>query len=278
MTESPQYPIEFKEGSEAHYRDGLAYDRRYRHRRADVDYYVGLAQRWGGPVLELGVGTARVARRIAECGHDVVGVDGMPAMLAQARTQLGKASRRVRERVQLVQHDLRQLNLDRQFPLVLAPFNVFMHLYTRADIENALASVRRHLAPNGCLAFDVSNPDPRMLARDPTRVYRCRPVVQPRSGKRYLYREAFHYDGPSQVLHISMIMENPTDETDVQMTALSQRQFFPAELEMLLQYNGFQLMVMHGGFCGEDLCGDSESLVVEAQLNKDLLAPSLRGR
>lgn len=272
MTDSPPppHPVEFKEGSEAHYRDGLAYDRRYRHRRADIDYYVRLAQRHGGPILELGVGTGRVARRLAEAGFEVVGVDGMTAMLDHAQAHCHKLSRKVRDRISFMHGDLRTLEIDRQFALVIAPFNVFMHLYTREDIESALSVVKRHLLPNGRFAFDVSNPDPRMLARDPTRLYRCRPVIDARSGKRYLYREAFHYDGPSQVLHISMIMENPENDSDVLMTALAQRQYFPCELQSLLHYNGLEVLAMDGGFSGEVLHGESESLVMETQLAQTL--------
>jgi ubiquinone/menaquinone biosynthesis C-methylase UbiE len=41
----------------------------------DVDLYVALAQRTGGPILELAIGTGRIAIHLAEAGHEVVGVD-----------------------------------------------------------------------------------------------------------------------------------------------------------------------------------------------------------
>lgn len=266
MTEAPYHPVEFREGAEAHYRDGVSYDRRYRSRQADIQFYVELARRYGGPVLELGVGTGRIARRIAEQGIEVVGVDGMQTMLQRAEAQRARSSRAVQGRLRFEQGDLRSLRLGQRFPLVTAPFNVFMHLYTREDVEQALASVRRHLSPGGRLAFDVSNPDPRSMARDPTRLYKCRPVVHPMNGERYDYSEAFHYDRATQVMHVSMILEHPNNQEDVQISALSQRQFFPAELESLLHYNGFVLESLQGGFGQEPLTSESESLVVVATL------------
>ena len=57
----------------------------------DLDLYVALARRTGGPILELGVGTGRVAVPLAEAGYEVTGVDIDPAMLARARDRASQA-------------------------------------------------------------------------------------------------------------------------------------------------------------------------------------------
>lgn len=258
-----------KEGTEAHYRDGAYYDHRYRGRRHDVAHYVELSRRSGGPVLELGVGTGRVAVAIAAAGFDVVGLDRMPPMLERARIRLAKAPRRIRERVTLVEGDLLSARLGRDFPLVIAPFNVFMHLYTRAEVEAALATARAHLRGGGLLAFDVLLPDVRALSRDPTRLYRCRPIRHPRDGKQYGYREAFHYDSVTQVQLVSTLLERlDAPEVAAEMTQLSHRQFFPQELEALLHYNGFDIAELAGNFDGDPLTPMSESQVIVARVRK----------
>ena len=66
-------------GSEAHYEDGRYYDQAYRRRRHDVRFYTNLAVESGGPVLELGAGTGRVALAIAKAGVEVVGVESESA-------------------------------------------------------------------------------------------------------------------------------------------------------------------------------------------------------
>lgn len=254
----------FREGTEAHYRDGVYYDYRYQRRRYDLVHYVQLARDARGPVLELGVGTGRVAIAIARAGIDVVGLDMMPAMLVRADERLAQLPRRVRERVELVQGDLRTARLGREFPLVIAPFNVLMHMYTRTAIEEALATVLTHLQPEGRFAFDVLMPDLKALVRDPTRLYKSRPIRHPRDGHRYDYREAFHYDPVGQVQVVSTVLEPLEDPGQSELTQLNHRQFFPQELEALLHYNGFRVLCHEGDFQGADLHGLSESQVVVA--------------
>src|SRR4029453_19559621 len=82
--------------------------------------------------------------------------------------RLGAEPLAVRRRVKLRHGDMRLARLGRRFDLVTCPFNAFLHLYTRSDVELFLARVRDHLAPGGVFAFDVSMPNPHEMARDPT--------------------------------------------------------------------------------------------------------------
>ena len=252
-------------GSAAHYEDGRYYDQAYRRRRHDVRYYVELAAQSGGPVLELGAGTGRVAFAIAREGLDVVGVEAMPPMLARAEERLQRLPRKVASHVELRLGSLERLRLRRRFPLVIAPFNVWMHLYTREQIERGFATVRHHLTPNGRFVFDVLLPDPSCMARDPNRRYRGGHVPHPRDGESYRYSEYFQYDPATQVETTIMDFEHPRVASKSFCTPLTQRQFFPAELEALLHYNGFALESLTGDFKGEAITAATESQVVVAR-------------
>jgi len=255
-------------GSEAHYEDGRYYDQAYRRRRHDVRFYTRLAVESGGPVLELGAGTGRVALAIAKAGIEVVGIEPMAPMLEQARERLARLPRATRDRVELRQDDLTRLRLRRKFPLVIAPFNVWMHLYTREEIERGFATVRHHLEPGGRFVFDVLLPDPASLARDPSKRYRGGEIPHPRDGVRYRYSEYFSYDPVAQVETVAMDFEHP--ETDAQSfcTPLTHRQFFPAELEALLHYNGFELESHTGDFEGKPITAATESQVLIAKARR----------
>lgn len=262
-------PAALEAGTEGHYVDGAHYDHVYRTRRADQRFYVGVAREQGaGSVLELGVGTGRVAIALAKDGREVVGVDRMPPMLERLEARLMRESRAVRERITLRLGDLRSVRLKRRFPLVIAPFNVFMHLYARRDVERALATCRMHLAPRGRLVFDVLNPDLRALIRDPDRFYKSRPIKDPTTGVLRSYSEAFEYDAIAQTQMVTSAFRDVEDPRDVYVCPLAHRQFFPAELEALLHYNGFAIEARYGDFEKAPLDAWAESQVIVAKVRR----------
>jgi SAM-dependent methyltransferase len=236
-----------RRGTEAHYEDPSLYDRTYSKRREDVLFYVELARGVPGPILEVGAGSGRVTLALARAGHEVVAVDRMEPMLARLRDRLAKEPRAVRGRVEIVRGDVLSLRLRRRFALAMAPFNVFMHLYHRPEIERGLATCRAHLAPRGRLAFDVLMPDLRALLRDPGRVYPSRPV-RDGAGKRWRYAEQFEYDAATQIQIVTAILTAEDDPNDVRVVPLAHRQFFPAELEAHLAHAGFTIEERFGDF------------------------------
>lgn len=260
-----------RHGTRALYEDPALYDAFYRRRSRDVRFYVALATKHGGPVLELGAGTARVAAAIASAGIEVVGVEAVPEMLARARTRLDRLPAAARARVTLVRADLRRLGLRRRFPLVIVPFCTLMHFYNTKDVLAALAACRRHLAPGGRLVFDVLMPDAKRLAQDPGRLYAAGHVVVREHGTRYRLREASHYDAVHQVRTTVFVLDRVSGRggrggRDARRAIpVAQRQFFPAELALLLRTAGFSIERRDGDFEGGPLDDDSESQVVIAR-------------
>ncbi len=120
----------------------------------DVAFYVDEAVRSGGPVLELGVGTARIAIPIAAEGIQVIGVDLSEGMLAVARERAELAA----VSVDLRQGDMRDPPVQGVFPLIVIPFRTLLHMETDADRRAALRTVGRLLAPGGRFVFDVFTP------------------------------------------------------------------------------------------------------------------------
>ncbi|TMF32347.1 MAG: class I SAM-dependent methyltransferase, partial [Chloroflexi bacterium] len=77
----------------------------------DLDLYVALARRTGGPVLELGTGTGRLAVPLALTGFEVTAVDLDPAMLERAERFLAAVGPDVAARLEFVQADLLDVEL-----------------------------------------------------------------------------------------------------------------------------------------------------------------------
>lgn len=251
-------------GSHEHYRDAALYDYEYRRRRDDVAFYTELADRvlgGPGPILELGCGTGRVTAALARAGHDVVALDGEPAMLAGLEARRARLPRSVAARITPVRGDLRDFALRRRFGLVIAAFNVVEHLYTRVEVDACLGAVRRHLAPDGRFAFDVQLPDPGWLARDPGRRWSRTRFTHPSTGAAMIYTTNHDYDPVSQIAIIRLYYQ-PAAGGDEQVVLLSQRKFFPAELEGLVAHAGLRLVERYGDFHRGPLGPGSESQIL----------------
>ena len=122
----------------------------------DVDFYVERALASGGPVVELGVGTGRIAIPVARAGIDVIGVDSSPGMLAVARAAAEEAG--VADRLDLRVGDLREPPVSERVPLVLCPFRSLLHMETEDEKLRALSAAQALLEPGGSFVFDVFAP------------------------------------------------------------------------------------------------------------------------
>jgi SAM-dependent methyltransferase len=267
---------ELEAGSLAHYEDPAYYTATYARRIEDVAYYVTLAERARGPVLEYGTGNGRIAVPIARHGIEVVGVDHSAPMLADLRTRLAGEPAEVRARVRAVRGDMRRVQLGRRFPLVLATFNTALHLYTRDDVERFLARVREHLTPQGRFVVDLAVPSASDLARSPERPFHAPRFRHPSAGV-VRNREYFDYDPVRQVLFVSMEFEPVNDPNGLFTTPLAHRQFFPREWEALLHYNGFEVERVEGDFSGGPLTRDSDVMIWHARAARGR-PPSSRAR
>jgi SAM-dependent methyltransferase len=256
------------DGSREHYADAELYDHEYRRRRQDVAFYRELARRrLGGPgrILELGCGSGRLTLPLARDGHRVVAIDRSAPMLARLRDRLARAPSAIRDRVALTSSDLRDFDVGARFPLVIAAFNVVEHLYTRVELAACLAAVREHLEPGGAFAFDVQMPDLAWLLRDPSKRWARTRFTHPRTGERLTYSTNHDYDPVSQIAMIR-IYYDPVDAVgDGRVVMLSQRKFFPAELEALVAAAGFATVERYGDFAWAPLSGEAECQVVIAE-------------
>jgi len=118
-------------------------------------FYLGLAGRERKRILDIGCGTGRLAVDLAANGHAVTGVDPAEGMLAMARARSGGGL------VDWVGMDAGGLRLKGVFDLVLMTGHVFQVFPDDAAMVDALTAARRHLAPDGLLAFDTRNPAAR---------------------------------------------------------------------------------------------------------------------
>ena len=242
-------------GSREHYADAALYDYEYRRRRADVTFYRERAKRRlgaSGRVLELGAGSGRVTIPLARDGFEVVAVDRSPEMLDKLRARVAKLPRAVARRVSVIEGDLRDFVVPgaapRGFSLAIAAFNVIEHLYTRGEVELCLRRVRAHLAVGGAFVFDVQLPDLGWLMRDPNKRWARTKFTDPTTRRQMIYSTNHDYDPVGQIALIRLYYEPADGRGPTKIVKLSQRKFFPAELEALVAHAGYRVAARYADF------------------------------
>ena len=262
-------------GTAEHYVDPLLYDSEYADQADDIDWYTALADErvQGGTVLELGVGSGRIAIPIAHAGHHVIGVDRMQPMLDHLHAKLRALEREGEQPKGVIETKLGEMTdipmPDASVELVIAPFNCLMHLYTWQELLACFRSAFRVLRPGGTFAFDVLLPDLEWLLLDPEQRHAVTRFTHPRTGARMIYSTNHTYDPDTQVCHIRLFYDEGTRlrarAEPQQVVHLAHRQIFPEEIRALLSWAGFEIESQTGDFLDLSLNRDVEVQVVVAR-------------
>ena len=207
---------------------------------AHLPFYLDLTRQHAGDVLELACGTGQLAVPIAAVGLPTLGLDRSAAMLAGARRRAEAAG----VSLELVEGDMRNFDLGRRFNCIFVARNSLLHLSSTEDLIATFASVRRHLAPTGIFAFDVFNPDVKILARPPGQRFPVMNVTTDSFGS--LTVQGTHdYDAVEQVDRWTWYISG-VDQPDRWVVSLVVRSIFPQELPLLLGAGGLRLTSRFG--------------------------------
>jgi 2-polyprenyl-3-methyl-5-hydroxy-6-metoxy-1,4-benzoquinol methylase len=211
-------------------------------------------------VLELAYGTGRVTIPVFESGIDVDGIDFSESMLSLVRKHAEAKSLKI----SFFKGDLRSLPFDNQYDLMYMPTATICHLLTRIDVEAFLRGARRGLHPSGILALDMHNEMKIFLKSWP-----LDPSPSERSFTRRVTGETIRVSTTQEYSAASQIFVVTNHYTFADGSArdgnIVCRLYFPAELEDLLHYNGFDIVHAYGDYKWEEFNSDSERYVVLAK-------------
>jgi SAM-dependent methyltransferase len=209
----------------------------------DVAFYVDEARNAGGVVVELGVGTGRIAIPIARARVPVVGVDGSERMLDVCRRRAERAG--VSHLLDLRVGDLRDPPVDPGAALVLCPFRSYLHLQTDAERRQALNAARRLLKPGGRLVFDVFMPAPDDIAETNGRWLEREPGIFERAD----------WDGAARTF--TLRVRGRSAETAMELAWTT-----PREWRRLLAEAGLDLVACYGWFDRRRYTGGEDTIFV----------------
>jgi len=233
----------------------------------DLSFWLELAEEFGDPILELGCGTGRVLLNLARRGYAVTGLDNSPEMLDRLQTKLKQASTgHLPTPPVLLQAAMNDFNVEgvAPFSLALIPFNTFMHLLTAAEQWAALNCVRRHLKTGGALALDLPNPGEAYAAQEQGLTLE-RSFMEGNCMVQQLSSVAL--DRAAQLAHITWVYDSipPDGMVKRSVIPLTLRYTFPAEMSLLLEKCGFNLVHIYGDYDRSLFADGSPRMLVVAK-------------
>lgn len=235
----------------------------------DLDFWLALAEAYGGPILELGCGTGRVLLPLARRGHAVTGVDHSPEMLARLEAKLAVA-RSLRgpggtlAAPRLLTADFASFQAPGPFQLALMPFNTFMHLLTLDAQTAALTNIRRHLASGAALVLDLINPGEAYAAQEQGLTLER---VFPDGEQTVQQFSSLTLDRAAQLAHIVWLYDATAPDGVVRRSSvpLTLRYTFPGEMRLLLEKCGFALKHLYGDYDRSPFADGAPRMLVAAE-------------
>lgn len=214
---------------------------------ADIALYAAFARRVEAPVLELGVGTGRVAVALARMGFRVIGVDVSPSMLAVARARAQAAG----VHVELHQADADSYRFTERFGLIFSAADSFLHLNDTEHHLRALRLAGEHLAADGRLVLDLPAPgggwgDWQAGVR-PLELVWSGPAPE---GGWLQHLVSWRVDAAAQVRTVTHILDHLGPDGTVRRRQVTHRLrfIFPAELVLLVAAAGLHLIERYGDY------------------------------
>lgn len=233
----------------------------------DLDLYLALAERTGGPVLELAAGTGRLAVPLALAGNRVTAVDLDPAMLDRARAFAAREGVGP-DRLSFVEADLLALRLPDagRYGLAFIALNSLMVLASRDAQRTALRVLADHLAPDGVAVVDVWLPDAEDLARFDGRIILEWPRADPETGRLVTKAGSATHDAASGTVSLTTIFEEGEQGSAPQRWVRSDRLRLVSadELRAFAEDAGLVVEILAGGYGLEPLGPGSERAILIA--------------
>jgi SAM-dependent methyltransferase len=210
---------------------------------AAVDALARLAGR--GPVLELAIGTGRLALPLAQRGIDVRGIDASEEMVARLRQKPGG------EDIPITMGDFADVGVDGTFSLIYLAFNTIFALLTQDDQVRCFRNAADRLAEGGRFVVEAFVPDLARFDRGQ------RLNVTSIDIDRVAVDASRHHPATQRVDSQHVVMT----QGGTRLYPVSLRYAFPSELDLMARLAGLDLEERLGGWAGEPFTDSSKGHV-----------------
>ncbi len=239
----------------------------------DIDFFVSLVTRLQPKrVLELACGNGRVTLPLAQAGaahgFEVVGLELVPEMLQAAQKRQEEAEPDVRERLRLVEGDMRDWKAEQPFDVIVTPCSSVCHLLTLDDQLAAWNCAGDNLGPGGRFVVDVTMADLSSYAdslRSPPRelVEIDLDTFDAETRTRLIRYKTTRYLAHEQKARIRFLYDkyvgNAPPERSV--SDFESHVYYPQEIHLLYRHTGFTVETVYGDYRGRPLAPSSPQMI-----------------
>ena len=195
-----------------------------------------------GPVLELGIGTGRIALPLAESGLPVHGIDASAAMVSKLRAKPGGGD------IPVTMGNFADVNVDGEFSLVFVVFNTFFLLLSQKEQLRCFRNVANHLSQDGVFLLEAFVPDM-------TRFDRGQNVSATNVTTESVRLDVSEHNPLEQRVnshHLSITKDG------IKLCPIQIRYAWPSELDLMAELAGLRLKWRWGGWQRESFTARSE--------------------
>lgn len=228
----------------------------------ELDFWISECRRFGARILELGVGTGRIAGQLASHGFEVTGVDSSEGMLDRAAAKQSAMSLNTRRNLTLVHGNMQNYCLKERFDLVFVGFNSYLLL---PDVEarvQTLSNAVQHLRPGGGVAVDIFSATP--LDSTPDHEYVEFLEAEPTTGKRITRERFYSYDASTHRGQSTLIYRFHDGGKIVNERQLGYSLALLSRDDLVLEFlkASLETETVHGTYTRDPWRADSPNLIV----------------
>jgi len=218
---------------------------------ADIPFYIEYAQKSKGLILELGCGTGRVSIELAKAGFYITGLDLSQKMLEVYKDKIENIPNDVKNRIEIINGNMTNFNLEKRYSLIIAPFRVFQALTKEEDIKKCLSCIHKHLDNNGIFIINVFRPNKQLdeswCSEEKIQWER----EDPRTGNFVIKKDLREkIDTRNQIIYPKFIYEIKDKEGNVEIITeeLELKYYYYNQLKTILLQNDFEIIEEYGWY------------------------------
>ena len=228
-------------------------------------YYQEISKSFKDKILEIGVGTGRIAIKLAQMGKNVVGIDSSIDMLAKAEKKI--KNKKLSKNISLVNADMLNFELNEKFNLIIIPANTLLLCKNEAEQIKVLKNCVKHLTTEGVLIFNVYYPDNEMINENNKDEFLFNTLYL-KNGERYILYGKNNFDINTQTNEGTQIIEKISNNGSLlfrKNLKVKTRYLYPEDIIKICEKSNLIVSSMKRDFSNLPVDEFTENIIVFAK-------------